>query len=341
MVTAIAGNQYDIGLALQSAQGSAASASQFRLYVMAGGLMPTKGTEDIAETSSGRLRNEAFVTRVAAEGSPQFVARPRGIGLLMYGAMGAKAVAGAGDPYTHTFTLGSTLPYLTAWSRLGSLSSGGQYYKYADVKVGQLVLASQAGGLLTCTATLMGLQPSFLAAAETTVAPEATTGTAFVHADGSGALLVEGAAVSTIEQCEVSIGNSGAIQQGDSVTGYAVTEAMNEVFIRTTELVQDFALWNRFLFSDSTPAGADVPTRDVLELAGSPAGIDFKWTRPGSPERSIEVLAPRVQAIPETIVPNVNGDPLKYQVTYRVYQPASGSGLTLKLKNNVSAYAAA
>lgn len=341
MVDLIAGNQADIGLALQSAQAAAAAAAQFRLYLTGGGLAGTKGTEDIAETSSGRLRNDAFVTRIAAEGSPQFVVRPRGLGLLLYGAMGAKAVSGSADPWTHTFTLASLLPWLTAWGRLGPVASGGRYEKFVDCKVGQLVFASQAGGLLQVTATIMGLKPSFLAAAEVTVAPESGAGTAFLHADGAGALKVEGTAVTSIEQFELSLGNSSAIQQGDSVTGYAISEAMNDIVIRTTQAVTDFALWNRFMYGTATPTGGDVPVRDILELAGSPAGLDFKFSRPGSPARSLEFLAPRVEAIPDSIQPNVNGDPLKFQVSYRVKQPASGSGLTAVLKNDVTAYAAA
>lgn len=338
MVATIAGNQADIGFALQASQGAGASAAQYRAYLTAGGLGATKGTEDVAETAGLRLRSDAFVTRVAAEGAPQMAVRPRGLGLLLYAAMGAKAVSGSADPWTHTFTLASVLPYLTFWSRIGPAASGGKYEKFVDCKVGQLVIASQAGGLMLATATILGLQPSFLTAAEVSVAVEGGPGTQFLHADGAGALLVEGAAVTTIEAFELSLNNNAAVQQGDAVNGYAISEALEEIVIRTTQAVSDFALWNRFMYGSATPSGGAIPTRDILELAGSPAGIDYKFTRPGSPERSLEVLAPRVEAIPETIVPNVNGDPLKFQVSYRVKQPSSGSGLTAKVKNDVSAY---
>lgn len=405
MVTSIAGNQADVAIALQSAQGAAAAAAQHRMFLTGGGLAPVKEVADIEETTASRLRSTSYVRVVRADGTPAFVVRPEYVGMLLYGAMGAKSVRGAatvatssaanpsvittsaphgftsGETVTiaghsgstpvingahvatvtgpttftipvnvsvggtggtataalkrHTFTLASTLPYLTAWSRLGPEAGGGLYQKYADVKVGQLVIASQAGGLLLATATLMGLGPSWLTAAEVTVDPEIEN--AFLHADGEGALKVEGSSVASIESSEWSIGNGSTAQQGDSVTPYAVTEGLLDITVKTTQLVTDFAVWNEFIYGDPTPTNGLTPSRNVMELA---AGLDFKWTRP-SAGGALELIAPRVQVVPDTIVPNVNGDPLKMSVTYRVYEPDSGSGLTAVLDNSTAAYAAA
>src|SRR4051794_34183441 len=119
-----AGNEYDIGIALQSAQGVAASASQRRFYVTAGGVNVVKDTTPIEETTAQRLLNDDFVAGVRAEGGPQLVARPNIAALLLYGAMGAKAVAGSADPWTHTITLAARLPYFTLWTRLGDAVDG-------------------------------------------------------------------------------------------------------------------------------------------------------------------------------------------------------------------------
>lgn len=339
MVTAIAGNQADIAIALQSAQGVAATASQHRLYLTGGGLAPQKETEDIAETTADRLRSSAFVTRVQAGGAPQFVVRPNAIGMFLYGAMGAKAVAGVADPRTHTFTLASVLPYFTMWRRLGPLAAGGLYEKFIDCKVAQLAFASQAGGLLQATATIMGLDAQSKDAAEVTVAVEDAGAGAFIHADGEGALQLEGVPVASIEAFGLTINNNSTIQQGDSVSGYAVTEALLGIEATTTLLVEDFALWNRFIYGAADPTDGDGPSRNILELGGT-NGLDFKFTRPGAPERSLQFQAPRVEAIPQTLEPNVNGDPLKHQITMRVKKPASGSGLTVKLLNALTGYAA-
>ena len=217
------------------------------MYLTGGGLAPVKETADIEETTAGRLRITSYVKQVRADGSPSCVVRPDFIGLLLYGAMGAKAVSGAG-PYVHVFTLASVLPYLTAWRRLGPAASGGLYEKFADCKVGQLVIASQAGGLLIATPTILGLGPSWLTAAEDTVAVEVAN--AFLHADGEGALKVEGAAVASIESSEWSIGNGAVAIQGDAVSPYIIAEGMLDITVKTTQLVTDFALWNQYIYGD-------------------------------------------------------------------------------------------
>lgn len=333
MVSSIAGNQADVALALQTAQGVASAAAQHRMFLTAGGLAAVKETGDIEETTASRLRSSSYVKKVQASGAPSCVARPNFLGLLLYGAMGAKSVSGAG-PYVHVFTLASVLPYLTAWRRLGPEAAGGLYEKFVDCKIGQLVLASSAGGLLIVTPTILGLGPSFLAAAMTAVAPETTN--AFLHADGEGTLKVDGAAVASIESSEWSIGNGAVSQQGDAVTPYAITEGLLDVTVKTTQLVTDFGLWNQYIYGTATPSGGAVPSRNVYELA---AGLDFKWTRPAA-AGTLQMVAPRVQVVPDTLTPNVNGDPLKMSVTYKVYQPASGSGLTATLTNGQTSYPA-
>src|SRR4051794_18949678 len=95
MVSSIAGNQADIAIALQSAQGAAAAAAQHRMYLTAGGLAPVKETADIEETTASRLRSTSYVRVIRGEGSPSCVVRPEFVGMLLYGAMGAKSTRGA------------------------------------------------------------------------------------------------------------------------------------------------------------------------------------------------------------------------------------------------------
>lgn len=338
MVTPIAGNQADIGVALQAAAGTPAAAPQHRFYLTGGGFGSVKDHAMVEETADKRLLSDSYVTTIKGEGSPQAVARPSFLGLLLYAAMGAKAVAGAGDPYTHTFTLAATLPYLTVWSRLGPTASGGRYERFTDCKVGSLVLSSAAAGLLQVTVGLVGVQPSFRSAAEVGVNPE--IGSLFLHADGSGALKVETVAVTTTEAWELSIDNGGGLLQGDDITGYAVSEGRQTIKATTTELIQDWALWNRMMYGSATPANNDEPVRTILELGGAPAGLDFKFTQPGSPERSLAATATKVQVSIDGVEPNVNGDPLKRKVNYEILQPSSGSGLTVALQNAVASYPA-
>lgn len=335
----VAGNIADLSIGIQTTQGTAAATPLSRLYLMGGGLGPLRDNADVEETSSSRLRNTGYTQNVRVEGSPQFAVRPNSIVPLLWAAMGAKAVTGASDPYTHTLTLAATQPYATLWRTLGPL-----YERFVDCKVGRLLFESEAGGVLAVTADWLGLSPAFQTTAQTTATPETTN--TFIHADLAGQFLVETVAASRIRRVAISIGTGAQIAYGDKVTGDAVEEGMQEITIQTEQVIADFAQWNRYHYGTASPSNNAAPTQDVIELAGT--GIDVKWSKRNpttgavaTPERSLQFTATRLQiANIEGQDPNTGGDPLARTVTYKVYQPASGSGLTAVVKNNTASYAA-
>lgn len=328
------GNDADIALAIQAAKGTPSTVSSQRLFMLSGGIAGAKDVSDVEETSSGRLRSTAYVGQVRGEGSPSFAVRPVSIGLLLYLAMGAKAVTGASDPYTHTFTLASTLPWCTVWRRLAN----GLYERFSDAKVNTLSLRSEAGGILAAEVGFMMLTPAHQTAAEATATPEAAAAV-FVHHDGQGALLYEGVAAAEVRRTSVAINNNLSLQQGDAVSGYDLVEQQQDITLETEHVIQNFDLYRRWMYGAASPANNAAPSRDVLELGGS--GIDFKWTRPGTPERSLRIQAPRVQVQqPTGHDPNASGAPIVETRTHKVYLPGSGSGLTATLKNGQASYVA-
>lgn len=335
-----AGNIADIGLALQTAKGTPSAASQHRIYLTGGGIGPVRDHADLEETSASRLRATGYIQRTRAEGTPTAYVRPDMIGLLLYGALGTKAVSGAADPWTHTFTLATVQPWLTLWRNLGGLI----FERFSDCKVGSLILRSEAGSPLSVEFSIVGMNPVHKSAAEATAAVETTN--TFMHSDGKGVFLVEGAAVSSIESIEVSITTGVAAQYGDAISPYDVSEGQLQIQITTRQALLDRALWNRLHYGSASPADNAAPTPNPIELAGS--GIDFKWakrqsdgTTEVSPARSLQITATRLQIRSITGIDlNTTGDPLKQQVVYRVYEPAAGSGLTAILKNGKSTYPA-
>lgn len=329
------GNDADIAIAIQAAKGTPSAASSQRLYLLSGGVAGAKTVSDVEETSSGRLRGTSFVGQASGAGSPSFAVRPASIGLLFYLAMGAKAVTGAGDPYTHTFTLASALPWCTVWRRLAN----GLFERFSDAKVNTLTLRSQAGGILAVEVGFMALSPANKTAAEATATPE-SAGLIFVHGDGEGALLYEDVAAAEIGSCSVAINNNLAVLQGDSVTPCDLVEQVQDITLETTHTITSFDLYRRWMYGAASPADNAEPSRDVLELGGS--GIDFTWTRPGgAPERSIEIIAPRVQVQqPTGHDPNASGAPIVETRTHKVYKPTSGSGLTAVVLNGQASYVA-
>jgi hypothetical protein len=337
----VQGNIAEIAIALQATQGTPAASAQHRLRLSGGGLPLVREVADIEESSGDVLLDSTFVARVRLEGSPAFVARPNFAALLGYAALGAKAVTGASDPYTHTATMAAapfTLPWLTVWTMLAN----GQYVRGVDCRVSVLRFESSAGGLLTITATIIGKSVTYQTSASYTTAMGAVaveTANPFIHGDATGALKVEGTAVSSISRAMVEINNGAAAQYGDSLTPDDITTARRTITVEAEQIVADFALWNRLHFGTATPTAGDVPTRTILELAGSPAGIDFKYTRPGTPARTLELLVPRLQLVTlGGLDMNTNGDPIRQTATYRAFRPGAGSPMSVVVQNSTAAY---
>lgn len=329
----VAANRADVAFAVQTAKGSVAASSKYRTY-LTGGRQPgqIRTVERFEETNELRMTNDAYVAEIRADGAPVLYVMPKMIAALLYAVLGAKSTTGAADPYTHTITPAATLPYLTFWRWIADLI----YERSADCKVTQLVIHGESGKPLTVTPTILGLTPVYKTARETTAAIETTQ--RFMHYDGAGALLAEGAAIASIRSFDLTINNNGQVVPGDSINPNDVAETSLQVLLRTTQLVTDAALWKRVHYGSATPADNAVGNASVLELGGSPS-IDFKWTRvaaaPG-PERSIQVQIPRVVAQPFDIEPETGSNPLLQDVTYEAFQPAAGASITAIVKNSIS-----
>lgn len=334
----VAGNIADLGFAIQTTKGTPSAASIERSYLMGGGLAPNRAVADVEESSSGRLRNTTFVQSVSAVGDPQMAMRPNMIGLLLYAAMGAKAVSGAADPWTHTFTLAASQPYLTIWRMLGAAL----FERFVDCKVTGLTIESAHDNVVTVTATIAGLTPAFQTAAESAVAAEATE--PFLHTDAKALLKVETVVISAIRRVTMTITTGSEIVYGDSVTGDQVADQQLGITIETEQTILDMAEWNRFHYGSTSPANNAPAIPGVIELAAS--GLDMTWSKrdttgaAATPARSLQVTATRVQIgnIAGMDV-NASGAPLTRVVTYRIVQPVGGgSGLTAILKNGRSTY---
>jgi hypothetical protein len=332
-----AGNIADIAYAVQTAQGSPATPPTVRSPVTGGGLGPNRSVIDIEETTDSRLRNRSVVAYVDVAGSPEIACRADDIGAWLFGALGSEGVGGVGDPFTHVIVNAGSLPYMTFWRSLGGLI----WEEFDDCKIQQLVITSETGQPMKAVATVIGLNPVYHdeAGYASVVAIDFTDEDPFMHYDGSGVFLVDGAPVSCIEKIVLTINNNSAIQRGDSLGGCAITEGMLDITAELTHSIEDADLYNAFHYGDASPTDGDGPSTTPLELA---AGFDFSWIRPGSPTRSLEIEAPRVTL--QTLAgyePNTNGDPLKDTQTYKVYQPSVGNGITATVLNGQGPYSPA
>lgn len=324
----------ELAWALQTAKGSIAASSTRRAY-LSGGTMPQPVADPQLETrnSTVRIPSLSFVQTVQGLGAPEMIVRPNMIGALLYAALGTKAVSGASDPWTHTFTIGAALPYLTLWRHFGGILNE----RIADARIARLTISGASGRPLKVSAELLSGAIAYRTAQETTAAVE--TGTPFFEmADGRGALKVEGAAVASIASFTLTI-TTGCTLVETLAGPVPLLSGLGDVTLQAEQTLVDATLWNRMIYGASSPTNLQAPAGVPLELAGSPAGIEFMFTPQTAPERSLKLALPRVALQLDPLAIATSWQPARLSATYRAMTGTAGqSAITATLKNSVSSY---
>lgn len=314
-----------IGLAKQSAKGAAATAATYAAGVTDGSILKVDPTEnDLALTWSNRTVQGHDRVAVKPGMTYGLVATPSLIGLLLYAALGADAVTGAG-PYTHVLTPAADLPYLTGFGTLDTT----QFSKVVDCKVNTLELSWDLAGALKAKVDMPGLTPSFLGVAYTETNQELIASVGYLDAAG-GTFNVEGAAAQ-ITGGSVKIDNHlDQIVLSAAVTPNEVFPGQRDITYSLKIVPQDMALFREVVFGAST-AGA------LSGVATSPyyGAVDLKWL---SGANSVEITSPHCKfavAFPDS---NPAGGPAEVTLEAVVTQPTSGADTTATVINSVATY---
>ncbi len=333
-------NVGELAFSKQSAKGSASSTAGHRLLI-AGGEQPHPVLTEawFEETTGARMGQDRYISETHVEGSPPLHVMQTSMVELFRGVLGTIGSAGGSAPYTHTITVGATLPYYTFWRKTPTP----EYEKFVDCKIKSIVLHGESGAPLTITVELLGLTSLRKTAGVYATEAGATTlesSFRFLHYDGAGALLVEGAAVTSIDNFDITIENNSTAEPGDSIGPNDVTEGGLDITVVANQLITSPNLRDRLFYGGTSPADNAVITNTLLELAGSPTGLQFTWTRATSPtEVSLRVAIPRVSVDPFDIEPTTAPSPaLRAQITYHALQPAAlATPITITCKNGSAA----
>lgn len=322
-----------IALAVQTAKGTPATVSTERFLLTAGSPPGPVKVPVASEGSSAsqRFPMSAYTPSLRVQGDMSLILRPNAIGLLLYAALGAKAVSGAADPWTHTFTVAAAQqPWLTVWRSIGGVINE----RFSDCKVTSLRFVSRAGSPVRVSVGIMGITSVHRTAPET-AAPIEVTGH-FMHWHGKGAYQVEGVAVAQIADWSLEI-DTGASAR-DTLAAYDVrTGARIRVTARVGQTVVNDDLYARHVYGIADPANDAAAVLTPLELGGT--GLVFKLTEAVTPERSLELSIPRpVLRDPGLGGIGTDGQPLRQEALYEALMPATGSGVTAVLRNARSAY---
>lgn len=314
-----------IGAAKQTGKGAAAAAPVFSHGLTGGKLVVADITQGRDESTSGtRASAQANRTGVACGVDFSSRAYPKSLGLWLYAALGNKSVSGTG-PYTHIFSLGDDLPYLTVFG-----SYNGAFYSVADCKVDQLAVKFDGRSPLDVNLTLGGTVPGFPG----TYVPTTDEKVAdfFRPVGGTFQLDVDGTTLATarVTGGEFNVKNNlAAVQPSAQITNEDQAVGAHETDCTIKVVPTDLLDWRTILTGSAAGATAsNVPVvgsfdflfvngNDTLRIAGTrvPFLCDFPEVDPkGGPvelELKGEPLLPTSGTISPFVFTLVNG-----QATY-------------------------
>lgn len=248
-----------IGIAKQSGKGTIAGNPTFAHGLTGGGLVIAANQEPDPMTSAYLAASGAYRDKVENGANIQTRAWQKGIGLYLLGALGAVNTSGSGT-YTHTFTLGTALPYLTVFEKAGDNA----IHAVRDCKVDELEISWEANKPLDVSAKLVGGVWSAPASFTPTVDECDTTnyyipvGGTFKYDVDSGtpvAASVKGGKVTIKRSAEAQF-FSGAIEAGDVFEGSCAVE------VALTVLPDDTTLWRNIL--TGTTSGSSIATTPTM-----------------------------------------------------------------------------
>lgn len=146
----------------QSALGTpATSGGAYRVGVRSGQVAKVDISEDdIGTTWSSRLSEGVDRGDVNPGAVAEIVAMAKSVGLLLVAALGTDTPTGSG-PYAHAMTVGSVLPYLTAFGLKGT-----EFFSTSDNRIDELEFTWTGTKALVVKVTLKGCTFTFLGSSD-------------------------------------------------------------------------------------------------------------------------------------------------------------------------------
>lgn len=317
----LVGNQAWWALSRQTAKGTASATASYKYPFADGNFSPNRETDSLSETDSSRDPGTTYVKSSGVQGDPSMYARLASIGLPLLTSFGTLVTTGTTD-YTHTFTLGTTLNYVTAWRMLGGLL----WERYEDCMVDEFSISAGAGEPLMASLSLMGRRATRLTS-------DPASGVNLDNANpfnfNEAAITLSSGATSLISNFEMTLSNGVSLQQTDDVVPYDVVAGTRELSVGFDLIFENLDEYNKFHYG--TTAGT------VISNAIYTTDASFTFTKTATQELSFTF--PRISLEEFPVAPDAGGDPITVSVR-GVGQRGGTSMVTAVLKNQVASYPA-
>jgi hypothetical protein len=313
--------------------GAAPAIGAYRLPFSGGSIGPVRETDNLAETDAQRDRGVTFVTTTGVEGSPEFYVRDATLGFFLHAVLGTDTKTGTTPNWTHAITPAATLPYYTFWKGIDDTL----FEQYVDCKVGSLTVSAEAGGLLTASAGINGLQASRSATDYITytagvpdIVLDADAPYSFNEATvalGTGGVGTPTTAL--VRSFELTIENNLSRQQTDDFIPYDVVEGVREISLSFDLIFENLQEYNKFHYGGAAGTA----------ISNSVFTTDAIFTFSKGANNSIAFNLPSIAYEEFPVEPDAGGDPITASVravAQRVVLPSQI--LTATVKNQAGLY---
>lgn len=290
------GNQATVGVAKQTAFGTASAAIRFRSFLTGGNAgTPDRVVERLAETDASRDAGSSYLSRSGSSGTAEFYVRDDILPLILSAALGPTITSSGTTNYTHTIDAqGTALPYMTFWRDI----SATLWERYTDCIVTNATFRAEAGQPLICSISFIGRAATRLTTQpDAAVTPSATLQPYIFH---QATITLGGGASTDVSSFELSIENNGTHQQTNNIVPIDVYAGTREVNLSFDYLVRNLDEYNKFHY------GAVGGTAQSTSLYTTQATLDFNSGANNEVKLDIPSLA--YEEFP--IEPNVAGDPI-------------------------------
>jgi hypothetical protein len=313
-----------VGVAKQSVKGTAIANPTYLHGITDGQVMTVEVSQDLEARTSG-TRFSPAVNRTGVMPGIEFTCRGHApsVGMYLLGALGSVATTGTNPNFTHVFSTGADVPYLTTFGTID-----GNRYSVQDVKVDSLEVSWSENEPVEFAVTGMGTNVAFPASITPTTDDSAAA--YFRPAGGTFQFAASGTTPATalITGGSISISNnlspvmlSGTITPGDVFPGQQAIECS---FDMTPDNLND---WRTILTGTSNGS-----TVSAAPIYGSFSVAFTNGTN------TLTFAATRVAFTCDFPSSDAGGGPATLSVAGLVTIPASGSPMTATLLNSVTSY---
>lgn len=320
-----------VGIARQTAEGSAASVPKFETPMGSGFAGGERQTEELPWTFDSQDSAGHYVSRTSANFDFEVPLLAKSSVVYLQSALGARSTSGAG-PYTHVLTPADNLAFYTLFYR----QPGDNYWKCEDMKAGSWQLSFAPGSPLRLAMSGMGKTAtrsgSKWGAASVTEAPPTDPFFSTISAT------MKFDVANTTPTTTVKYIGSGSISLNRNIEAIQTTEIgwtyMAEQKRDIAVSFDDAVLLSNddinSIFTGST-SGTSLSAATVY---GSCEIVFVDNTQTAAATRSIKVTLPNVLwAIDQIPSADPGGGVTRYAVTGSASKPSSGSAITVTVIN--------